>query len=188
MSDIKGQQRARRTGPGMLVAVAAAAFLLAGCDDDPEADVAARLCGILDPAVAAEATGGAVELTGFGGGNLDAKRRQGNGVDCSVATAGGERRFTIVTMDFSDQADREAMRKQFADESAGSDVCAPRTGEPVGYVCRLADETRISVLFPDRFVRVYGEARVNGQPPDPEALIAVARNVDANLRAFDEGR
>ncbi|MGH1565685.1 hypothetical protein [Mumia sp. DW29H23] len=180
--------RSRRLGlrTAAVASVALTAALLAGCEDDPEADgTTSRLCGILDESAAAEVTGDA-EVSGFGGGDLDATRRQGNAITCTVSTSGGEDRIQITTMDLADQAERDEMQAQLADEIEGSTDCAPRTDDPPGYVCERADETTIAVVFPDRWVRVTANARVGGTPPAPDAAIAVAENVDKNLTAHDE--
>lgn len=183
-------RRSRRTtwlgGQAIVCAtVALAAVGLAGCDDDPEAGGSTtRVCGILDRGVAAKITGDA-ELSGFGGDNLDATRRQGNAITCTVSTPGGEDRIQITTMDLTDQAEWDEMQAQFADEIEGSTECATRADDPPGYVCNRGDETTIAVLFPDRWVRVTAPARVGGTAPDPDAVIAVAENVDKNLTAYD---
>ncbi|MBW9208815.1 hypothetical protein KV100_04035 [Mumia sp. zg.B21] len=167
------------------MAAAALVASLAGCDDEPEADATSRLCGMLDPEAAERITGD-VELTGFGGGNLDATRRPGNALTCIVDGPGGEDLLQITTMDLSDQAEWAAMQKQLTDEITGSDTCAMRTDEPLGYVCRSTDATEIAVLFPRRWVRVDATARANAEPPEPKAVLTVAANVHANLEAYDE--
>lgn len=171
--------------------LAVAAGLLGGCDDGPEADASSRYCGILDPE-AAGAIVGDLDVTAFGGGNLDATRRQGNGISCSVTTGkGSEHLISISLRDTTGQADWDAMKAQFDDEIAGSTACKPRTQAPVGYVCQGidgTDETTLAVLFDARWVRVIARTRDDRTPPDPEKVLRIAENIDQNLTAYDAGR
>ncbi|MBW9205188.1 hypothetical protein KV102_01085 [Mumia sp. zg.B53] len=79
MPESSQHPRATRIGVRVFAGGVAVALAdtLAGCEDEREADATSRLCESVDP-TAAEAITGDADLTGFGGGNLDATRRRGN--------------------------------------------------------------------------------------------------------------
>lgn len=160
---------------------------LAGCDGDGSAEKAAKpLCGIVDQNAAEKITGDA-ELTGFGGGNLDAERREGTTTFCQISAA-GERRITVATRDFSGTDDRDAMLAQFAAEVDGTKECVRRDENPPGTACTYPTESDVAVVFSDRWVRVDAPARVNGDPPSTATLVSVAKNVDKNLTEHEKKR
>ncbi|WP_262852710.1 hypothetical protein [Mumia quercus] len=183
---------ARRTWSHRVAVVASVVFatgLLAACDDTSEDDTSSLLCNVLDPEVAQPIVGD-VTVSAFGGDNLDATRRQGNGLDCQVTTGkGSETLISIALRDTTDQADWEATKARFAKTAAGEPACTPRTNEPFGYTCEGidgTDETTVALLFDNRWVRVVARTRDGDAPPDPDSVVAIAEDVDANLDAYDE--
>ncbi|MBW9205195.1 hypothetical protein KV102_01050 [Mumia sp. zg.B53] len=168
-------------------ALLAATTVLSGCSDDEPATADDLVCGILDRSAMETITG---DLVVAADGEMVPATQRKKGSECEVGR-NGRLLLDISLRDFEDEADRTAAIAK-ATESRDSLGCTDLT-DAVGYSCRftdqqLGDKTGVIVVFDDRQVAVHARTPDRTITPKTEDVLAIARNVDANITAYDAAR
>ncbi|HWU20879.1 MAG TPA: hypothetical protein VN088_05105 [Nocardioides sp.] len=153
--------------------------------DDP-------VCGLVSRALVRRLVGDdAIDTRG--GGITSRAERVRQPSTCDVIDADLTR--TMLSISVGEVTDPSRWRRTLAtEEKDATDICRSYTGNPGdGYGCTydsgtLVDGAGVNVLRGDRLIRITIMQWVRATPPQRLALAEeIARNVDANVTAYDAG-